>query len=133
MRKVHTVQDADLAKYKADIERYLPDVSDLLFWGRYCTSIGFPDSYVHRILSFEKIGFKGQLYSHEHQQSFRTEGSWAKLERSADNKHAFELKIDGVSVFQRFKDMAGNSLKRWAFVNHNPSKARLTLLVLPTE
>lgn len=31
MRKVQTAQDADLVKYKADIERYLPDVSDLLF------------------------------------------------------------------------------------------------------
>lgn len=31
MRKVQTVQDADLVKYKADIERYFPDVSDLLF------------------------------------------------------------------------------------------------------
>ena len=115
MQKMRKMQDADLAKYKADIERYFPDVSDLLFWGRYCTSIGFPDSYVHRILNFEKIGFKGQLYSHEHQQSFRTEGSWAKLERSADNKHTFELKIDGVSVFQRFKDMARKLLEKRGF------------------
>ncbi|MCM1142335.1 MAG: hypothetical protein NC453_27505, partial [Muribaculum sp.] len=44
--------------YKADIERYLPDVPDLLFWGQYCATIGFPDSYIHRILSFEKVGFK---------------------------------------------------------------------------
>ena len=93
-------------------------------------SIGFPDSYVHRILSFEKIGFKGQLYSHEHQQSFRTKGSWAKLERSADNKHTFEFKIDGVSVFQWFKDMARKLLEKMG-VNHNPGKAK-TYTINPT-
>lgn len=124
MQKMRKMQDADLAKYKADIERYFPDVSDLLFWGRYCTSIGFPDSYVHRILNFEKIGFKGQLYSHEHQQSFRTEGSWAKLERSADNKHTFELKIDGVSVFQRFKDMARKLLEKMGFRQPQPKQGK---------
>lgn len=122
MRKLQAVQDAELVKYKTDIERYLPDASDLLFWGRYCTSIGFPDSYVHRILSFEKIGFKGELYSHEHQQIFRTEGSWAKLERSADNKHTFELKIDGVSVFQWFKDMARKLLEKMGLRQPQPSK-----------
>lgn len=124
MRKVQTVQDADLVKYKADIERYFPDVSDLLFWGRYCTSIGFPDSYVQRILNFEKIGFRGQLYSHEHQQSFRTEGSWAKLERSAENKHTFELKIDGVSVFQWFKDMARKLLEKMGFRQPQPKQGK---------
>ena len=124
MRKVQTVQDADLVKYKADIERYFPDVSDLLFWGRYCTSIGFPDSYVHRILNFEKIGFKGQLYSHEHQQSFRTEGSWAKLERSTDDKHTFDLKIDGVSVFQWFKDMALKLLEKMGFRQPQPKQGK---------
>ena len=88
----------------------------------WCTSIGFPDSYVHRILYFEKIDFKGQLYSHEHQQSFRTEGSWAKLERNTGDKHTFDLKIDGVSVLSGSKIWHVNSLKRWDSVSLNPSK-----------
>ena len=73
-------------KYKSDIERYLPDVEDMLFWGRYCATIGFPDSYIHRILSFEKVGFKGVLYSSEHKQKFPTDGSVAKLERNPNEE-----------------------------------------------
>lgn len=41
--------------------------------------------------------------------------------------------LEAYVFFSGSKIWLGNSLKRWAFVNHNPSKARLTLLVLPTE
>ncbi|MCM1071111.1 MAG: hypothetical protein NC391_05685 [Alistipes timonensis] len=76
------------------------------------------------ILSFEKVGFKGKLYSHEHQQSFRTEGSWAKLERSTEDKQAFDLKIDGVSVFQWFKDIALKLLEKMGFRQPQPKQGK---------
>ena len=114
-KKVQKEQDADLVKYKSDIERYLPDVEDMLFWGRYCATIGFPDSYIHRILSFEKVGFKGVLYSPEHKQKFPTDRFVAKLERNPNEKHSFELKIDGVSAFQWFRDMFNRLLNKMDF------------------
>ena len=123
-KKSQTEQNADLVKYKADIERYLPDVEDLLSWGRYCTTIGFPDRYVHRILSFEKVGFKGVLYSPEHNQKFPTEKSCAQLERDPNEKNSFILKIDGVSVFQWFRDMFNRLLSKMGFQQPKPKQSK---------
>lgn len=114
-RKAHIEQDSNLVKYKAYIERYLPDVEELLFWGRYCTQIGFLDDFTHRILNFEDVEFKGALYSKEHYQKFRTDFSVAKLERDPKEKHRFDLKIGGVSVFQWFRDMFNRLLNKMGF------------------
>ncbi len=43
MQKMRKVQDADLVKYKADIERYFPDIPNLLTWVNYCKYIGFTE------------------------------------------------------------------------------------------
>ncbi|WP_289222162.1 hypothetical protein, partial [Xylanibacter rodentium] len=40
--KMSVAYDSDYAEYKADIEKYFPDVPDLLIWARYCKHIGFP-------------------------------------------------------------------------------------------
>lgn len=115
MRKLSNEADVDFKKYKADIARYFPDMEDLLNWGRYCSHIGFPDSFTQRILAQEKVGFAGALFSSEHNQTFRTEGSVAKLERDPENKHRFILNIDGVNVFQWFRDMARKLLEKLGF------------------
>ena len=111
MQKLSNDANGDFQKYKADIARYFPDLEDLLNWGRYCTHIGFPDRFTQRILAQEKVGFAGALFSSEHNQTFRTEGSVAKLERDPENKHRFILNIDGVSVFQWFRIWLANSLR----------------------
>lgn len=120
MRKLSNEADGDLKKYKADIARYFPDLEDLLNWGRYCTHIGFPDRFTQRILAQEKVGFAGALFSSEHNQTFRTEGSVAKLERDPENKHRFILNIDGVSVFQWFRNMARKLLEKLGFKQKEP-------------
>lgn len=112
LRKMRSVVDTDLAQYKAEIERYCPDVPDLIVWGRYCTHIGFPDQMTQRILAQQSVGFSGKLYSPEHEQKFSTEHSEAKLERDPEKEHRFILKIDGISVFQWFRDMARKLLEK---------------------
>ena len=123
MRKLSNEADGDLKKYKADIARYFPDLEDLLNWGRYCTHIGFPDRFTQRILAQEKVGFAGALFSSEHNQTFRTEGSVAKLERDPENEHRFILNIDGVSVFQWFRDMARKLLEKLGFRPKEPTQS----------
>lgn len=56
--------------------------------------------------------FPKKLFSPEHNQKFSTEHSEAKLERHPEKKHCFILKIDGVSVFQWFCDMARKLLEK---------------------
>ncbi|MDE6695277.1 MAG: hypothetical protein K2K25_00195 [Muribaculaceae bacterium] len=120
LRKMRSAVDTDLAQYKAEIERYCPDVPDLIVWGRYCTYIGFPYHMNQRILAQQSVGFSGKLFSPEHNQKFSTEHSEAKLERDPDKKHCFILKIDGVSVFQWFCDMARKLLEKMGINVRNP-------------
>ena len=100
-----------------------PDVPDLIVWGRYCTHIGFPDQMTQRILAQQSVGFSGKLFSPEHNHKFSTEHSKAKLERDPDKEHRFILKIDGVSVFQWFRNRLANSLISWASDNPNQDSA----------
>lgn len=120
LRKMRCAVDTDLAQYKAEIERYCPDVPDLIVWGRYCTHIGFPDQMTQQILAQQSVGFSGKLYSPEHEQKFSTEHSEAKLERDPEKGHRFILKIDGVSVFQWFRDMARKLLEKMGFRQSEP-------------
>ena len=124
MQKLSNEANGDFQKYKADIARYFPDLEDLLRWGRYCTHIGFPDRFTQRILAQEKVGFAGTLFSSEHNQTFSTEGSYAKLERDPKEKHRFILTIDGINVFQWFRDMARKLLEKLGFQPKEPRQSR---------
>ncbi len=124
MQKLSNEANGDFQKYKADIARYFPDLEDLLNWGRYCTHIGFPDRFTQRILAQEKVGFAGSLFSSEHNQTFSTEGSYAQLERDPKEKHRFILTIDGINVFQWFRDMARKLLGKLGFQPKEPRQSR---------
>ena len=87
--KMSVAYNSDYTEYKADIEKYFPDVPDLLIWARYCKHIGFPDSFTQRIIAQQTVPFQGSLYSPEHSQRFKTEHSEAKLERDPKEKHRF--------------------------------------------
>lgn len=120
--KMSVAYDSDYAEYKADIEKYFPDVPDLLIWARYCKHIGFPDSFTQRIISQQPVQFRGKLYSPEHSQSYSTEHSEAKLERDPKEKHRFMLKIDGVSVFQWFRNKAKEFLAKLGIRPKEPKR-----------
>lgn len=77
--------------------------------------IGFPDQMTRRILAQQTVGFSGSLYSPEHKQRFTTDHSEAKLEQDSDNQPRFDLKIDGLSVFQWFRDMTRKLLEKKGF------------------
>ena len=56
--------------------------------------------------------------------SSSTEGSLVKLERCAEDNHTFDLKIDGVSVFQWFKDMARKLLEKIGIHQPQPRQGK---------
>lgn len=120
--KMSVAYDSDYAEYKADIEKYFPDVPDLLIWARYCRHIGFPESFTQRIIAQQPVPFKGVLYSPEHSQKFSTEHSEAKLERDPKEKHRFILTIDGVSVFQWFRNKAKELLTKLGIKTKGPKR-----------
>lgn len=111
-------------KYKSEIERLFPDIPDLLTWANYCRHIGFTEGMTQKIIAMQSVGFSGSLYSSEHSQSFTTEHSVARLEREPNQKHSFILKIDGVSVFQWFRDMARKLLEKMGFRQPQPKQGK---------
>lgn len=120
--KMSVAYDSDYTEYKADIEKFFPDVPDLLVWARYCKHIGFPDSFTQRIIAQQPVPFQGSLYSPEHSQRFKTEHSEAKLERDPKVKHRFILTIDGVSVFQWFRNKAKELLAKLGIKTKEPKR-----------
>ena len=120
--KMSVAYDSDYAEYKADIEKYFPDVPDLLIWARYCKHIGFPDSFTQRIIAQQLVPFQGAMYSPEHSQRFKTEHSEAKLERDPKEKHRFILMIDGVNVFQWFRNKAKELLAKIGIKPKEPKR-----------
>ena len=120
--KMSVAYDSDYTEYKADIEKFFPDVPDLLNWARYCKHIGFPDSFTQQIVAQQPVQFRGKLYSPEHSQSYSTEHSEAKLERDPKEKHRFMLKIDGVSVFQWFRNKAKEFLAKLGIRLNEPKR-----------
>lgn len=120
--KMSVAYNSDYAEYKADIEKYFPDVPDLLVWARYCKHIGFPDGFTQRIIAQQPVQFRGKLYSPEHSQRYSTEHSEAKLERDPKEKHRFILKIDGVSVFQWFRNKAKEFLAKLGIRPKEPKR-----------
>lgn len=123
--KLSAAYNPDYAEYKSDIENFFPDVPDLLIWAKYCKHIGFPDNFTQRIISQQPVQFRGKLYSPEHSQSYSTEHSEAKLERDPEKKHRFILKIDGVSVFQWFRNKAKEFLAKLGIKPKGPRKGPL--------
>lgn len=120
--KMSVSYNSDYADYKSDIEKYFPDVPDLLIWARYCKHIGFPDSFTQKIIAQEVVQFRGALYSPEHSQKYSTEYSEAKLERDPEKKHRFILTIDGISVFQWFRNKAKEFLAKLGIKPKEPRK-----------
>lgn len=74
--------------------------------------------------AFEALAFSGSLFSSEHNQKFRTERSEAKLEREPGEKHKFILTIDGVNVFQWFRDMARKLLEKMGIRTPRPKQGK---------
>lgn len=104
--------DKDLASYKAEIERYFPDIPELLITARYCRHVGFTEEMTRRLVNFQEVGFKGSLFSSEYNQKYSTEHSIAKVERDVKDKRKFNLTIDGINIFQWFRDQARKFLEK---------------------
>lgn len=122
MRKLNAIVPNDLKEFQGELNRYLPDASQLLKWGRYCSEIGFSDPCIQHLLRLESVRFKGQLYSPEHSQHFETERSEAKLERTPNDPLGFMLKIDGMSIFEWFRKKAREFLELLGFKPREPKQ-----------
>ena len=85
------------------IDTYFPIVTELLPIAEQCREVGFTEELTKRIVSLQPVGFKGRLYSKEHNEKFRTEHSTATVERNSQEKGKFRLCIDGIPILEWFR------------------------------
>jgi len=85
------------------IYHLFPNLRELLSIERMCRAVGFSEDLTKRILTGNKVGFKGSLYSAEYKRKFSTEHSTAQMQSEPKQPDKLRLTIDGVDVIEWFR------------------------------
>lgn len=93
-------------KLRAELKKIydlFPNLRELLSIERMCRFVGFSDDLTKQILTGDKVGFKGSLYSAEYKQKFSTVHSVAQMEPEPKQPEKLRLAIDGVDIIEWFR------------------------------
>lgn len=77
----------------------MPELKELLRVEQICHVVRFSAELTKSILRGEPVGFKGSLYSPEHEKWLQTDHSTAKMEVDPQQRGRFRLSVDGIDVF----------------------------------
>lgn len=106
MKNAYERQYRKLSEFTDFVKRYFPYVEKLMPTIKFLRdTLNFGDGLIKKLCMFKDVTIKGELYSTEFRQHFKTDGSVCSLIETSDGK--FDLKIDGVSHvswFRRKKD-----------------------------
>ena len=106
MKNAYEQQYRKLSEFTDFAKRYFPYVEKLMPTIKFLRdTLNFSDGLIKKLCMFKDVTIKGELYSSEFQQLFKTNGSVCSLKETSDG--TFDLKIDGVSHvswFRRKKD-----------------------------
>lgn len=106
MKNAYERQYRKLSEFTDFVKRYFPYVEKLMPTIKFLRdTLNFSDGLIKKLCMFKDVTIKGELYSTEFRQHFKTDGSVCSLIETSDGK--FDLKIDGVSHvswFRRKKD-----------------------------
>lgn len=80
-----------------------PNLRELLSIERMCRAVGFSDDLTKRILTGDKVGFKGSLYSAEYKRNFSTEHSVAQMQPEPKQPGKLRITVDGVDIIEWFR------------------------------
>ena len=83
----------------AHLHDLMPELKGLLQVEKICKAVRFGAELTKRIVRGESVGFKGSLYSPEHEKWLQTDYSTAKVEHDPQEKGRMRLTIDGIDVF----------------------------------
>lgn len=83
----------------AHLHELMPELEGLLQVEKICRAVGFGTEMTKRIVRGESVGFKGSLYSPEHDKRLHTDHSTAKIVQDTQEKGRIRLIVDGIDVF----------------------------------
>ncbi|MFR9546341.1 MAG: MobV family relaxase, partial [Rikenellaceae bacterium] len=102
----------------------IPDVQEKLRIEELCRAVKFSAEMIKLLFSRDRVGFKGRLYSEEHDRYFETEHSEAKIERNPDNPTKLRLAIDGKDITDWFKDKYKQLRESLGYGQDEPRQSR---------
>ena len=102
MKNAYEQQYRKLSEFTDFVKRYFPYVEKLMPTIKFLRdTLNFGDGLIKKLCRFKDVTIKGELYSTEFRQHFKTDGSVCSLIETSDGK--FDLKIDGVSHVSWFR------------------------------
>ena len=102
MKNAYEQQHRKLSEFTDFVKRYFPYVENLIPTIKFLRdTLNFSDGLIKKLCMFKDVTIKGELYSTEFRQHFKTDGSVCSLIETSDGK--FDLKIDGVSHVSWFR------------------------------
>ena len=102
MKNAYEQQHRKLSEFTDFVKRYFPYVENLIPTIKFLRdTLNFSDGLIKKLCMFKEVTIKGELYSSEFRQHFKTDGSVCSLIETSDGK--LDLKIDGVSHVSWFR------------------------------
>ena len=106
MKNAYEQQNRRLSEFVDFVKRYFPYVEKLIPTIKFLReTMHFGDAVIRKLCTFKDVSIRGELYSREFNQHFKTDDAVCSLKQDTESK--FELNIDGVSHvswFRRKKD-----------------------------
>ncbi|WP_418796332.1 MobV family relaxase [Phocaeicola plebeius] len=102
MKNAYEQQFRKLSEFTDFVKRYFPYVEKLMPTIKFLhDTLNFSDGLIKKLCMFKEVTIKGELYSSEFRQHFKTDSSVCSLKETSDGK--FDFKIDGVSHVSWFR------------------------------
>ena len=106
IKTAYEQQNSKLSEFVDFVKRYFPYVEKLMPTIKFLRdTLNCGDAVIRKLCTFKDVSIKGELYSREFNQYFRTDGAVCSIKQDTEGK--FDFKIDGVSHvswFRRKKD-----------------------------
>lgn len=103
METEHKTAIDKLSEQINKIFNFFPHIKELMNFESFCRKVGFGTEMIQRLFNRESVSFKGEIYSHEYQRKFSTTHSIAKVEPDPKQLQKFRLNIDGVDIYDWFR------------------------------
>lgn len=85
MKNAYEQQHRKLLEFTDFVKRYFPYVEKLMPTIKFlCDTLSFGDGLIKKLCMFKEVTIKGELYSFEFRQHYKTDGSVCSLKEASD-------------------------------------------------
>lgn len=130
METEHKTAIDKFSKQLNKIFNLFPHIKELINFESFCRKVGFGTEMIQRLFNRESVGFKGEIYSHEYHRKFSTSHSVAKIEPDPKQSQKFRLNINGLEIYDWFRQKQKEFLHSIGIKPTGKTKWRNEIIVL---